>query len=53
MKHITVSLFAASLGLVSQATAAQTDTYGLHAVPIPGKVDIDGNLRPQKNGGKA
>jgi len=44
MKRITASLIAACLGLVSQATAAQTDTYGLHAVPIPGKVAIDGNL---------
>ncbi len=44
MKRITASLIAACLGLVSQATATQTDTYGLHAVPIPGKVAIDGNL---------
>ncbi len=44
MQRITASLIAASLGLVLQATAAQTDTYGIHAVPIPRKVAIDGNL---------
>lgn len=42
--YILPSLAAALLGFVSSASAAQTDTYGLHAVPVPGKVAIDGDL---------
>src|SRR4051812_21180449 len=37
-------LGAALLGFIATATATQTDTYGLHSVPPPGKVTIDGDL---------
>ena len=43
-KLIIASLAAAFLGFASPATATQTDTYGLHAVPTPGRVTIDGDL---------
>ena len=43
-KLILPSLAAAWLGFVSPASATQTDTYGMHAVPVPGKVSIDGDL---------
>jgi len=43
-KLILPSLAAAWLGFVSPAFATQTDTYGMHAVPVPGKVSIDGDL---------
>jgi hypothetical protein len=43
-KHLLPSLAVAFLGLASSAQTAQTDTYGLHAVPASGKVTIDGEL---------
>lgn len=46
-KSILPSLAMALVGLVSSASsasAAQTDTFGLHAVPVPGKIVIDGDL---------
>ena len=41
---IVAACVATLLGFASLAGATQTDTYGLHAVPTPGQVTIDGDL---------
>jgi len=47
------TLAAVFLGFVSTSIAIQTDTYGLHAVPAPGKVTIDGELADWDLSGQA
>jgi len=46
LKHARLSLISAALALVagSPLGATQTDNYGIHAVPVSGKIAVDGKL---------
>lgn len=45
MKHLTsATLTAALLGFTTSAFATQTENHGIHAVPAPDRVSIDGDL---------
>ena len=45
MNRFTALLVAAALAVPLFARATQTENHGIHAVPAPGKITIDGDLR--------
>jgi len=53
MKRILRYLAAILAFSLSTSQATQTDTFGLHAVPLPGKVAIDGDLSDWDLSGEA
>ena len=44
MKKAFLSLLSVAGLMMSSASATMTDNHGLHAVPVPGKITIDGKL---------